>query len=183
MLNAKIDHATRDMCNLFIGVLLSVINMGEIKRPEVPDNLKAPAGEEVVLQTHATGVQIYGCQAGADGKTVWTLKRPEAELFDIHGKKIGQHGAGPSWKHNDGSEVIGKMAAKADAPAADSIPWLLVNVTSHSGAGILSGVTTIQRVNTQGGQPPSTADCNSSSANSEVKIKYSADYYFYAPSR
>ena|SRR5258708_6592328 len=166
---------------LVFGVLLSGASMREIKRPEVPDNLKATAGEEVVLQTHATGVQVYGCQAGADGKTVWTLKRPEAELFDAHGKKIGQHGAGPSWKHNDGSEVTGKMAAKADAPSADSIPWLLVNVINRSGSGVLSRVTTIQRIHTQGGQSPSAADCNGSSANSEVKIKYSADYYFYAP--
>lgn len=172
----------RQICmSCVLGFFLSVTNVGEIKRPEVPDNIKAPAGEKVVLQTHATGVQIYGCQAGADGKPVWTLKRPEAELFDQEGKATGHHGAGPSWKHNDGSEVIGKMAAKADSPSPDSIPWLLVNVTNHSGQGVLSRVTTIQRIHTQGGQPPSAADCNSSTANSEVKIKYSADYYFYSP--
>ena len=31
-------------------------------RPEVPDNLKAPAGEDVILVGHAKGVQIYVCQ-------------------------------------------------------------------------------------------------------------------------
>ena len=36
----------------------------EIPRPDVPDSLKAPAGEEVILVGHATGVQIYKCQAG-----------------------------------------------------------------------------------------------------------------------
>jgi hypothetical protein len=176
----KLIDAARHAHDLCFGVLLSVTNLGNIKRPEVPDNLKAPAGERVVLQMHATGVQIYGCQAGSDGKQVWTLKRPEADLFARQGKKIGQHSAGPSWKHNDGSEVIGKMAAKADAPSAGSIPWLMVNVTNHSGSGVLSGVTTIQRIHTQGGQPPAT-DCDSAPANSEVKVKYSADYYFYAP--
>jgi hypothetical protein len=179
----KLVHAATDMHDLCFWSSLSVTNLGDINRPEVPDTLKAPAGEKVVLQAHATGVQIYGCQAGADGKLAWTLKRPEADLFDPQGKKIGQHGAGPSWKHNDGSEVIGKMAAKADAPSAGSIPWLLVNVTNHSGSGVLSRVTTIQRIHTQGGQPPSAADCDSTHANSEVKIKYSADYYFYAPNQ
>ncbi len=38
-------------------------------RPEVPDNLKAPANEEVILVGHATGVQIYVCQAGERSKS------------------------------------------------------------------------------------------------------------------
>lgn len=154
--------------------------MGEIKQPEVPESIKAPAGEKIVLHARATGVQVYGCQAGADGKLGWTLKRPEAELFDQEGTKIGQHGAGPSWKHNDGSEVIGKLAARADSPSG-SIPWLLLNAASHSGSGVLSRVTTIQRIHTEGGQPPKAEDCNNAQTNSEARIKYSADYYFYAP--
>lgn len=154
--------------------------MGEIKQPEVPESIKAPAGEKIVLQAHATGFQIYGCQGGPDGKLAWTLKRPEAQLFDQQGNKIGEHGAGPIWKHNDGSEVTGKVAARADSPSG-SIPWLLLNAANHSGTGVLSRVTTIQRIHTEGGQPPSAADC--SQANSEARIKYSADYYFYAPDK
>jgi hypothetical protein len=41
--------------------------------PDVPDSIQAPAGEEVVLYTHATGSQIYTCQAAADGKFNWAL--------------------------------------------------------------------------------------------------------------
>lgn len=154
--------------------------MGQAKRPEVPDSIKAPAGEKIVLLAHAIGFQIYGCQAGADGKLAWALKRPEAELFDQQGNKIGQHGAGPSWKHNDGSEVAGKVAARVDSPSG-AIPWLLLNATSHAGNGLLTHVTTIQRIHTEGGQPPKPEDCGSAQANAEAKIKYSADYYFYAP--
>ncbi len=155
--------------------------MGQAKRPDVPENIKAPMGEKIVLQAHAIGFQVYGCQASPDGKLAWTLKRPEAELFDTHGNKIGQHGAGPTWKHNDGSEVVGKVAARADSPSG-SIPWLLLNATSHAGSGLLTRVTTIQRIQTEGGQPPKPDDCGSAQVNSEAKIKYSADYYFYAPS-
>ena len=102
----------------------------------------------------ATGFQIYVCRPDADGKPAWTLKAPEAELFDEQGKSIGKHFGGPTWQLNDGSQITGKMAAKADAPDPKAIPWLLVTVTGHSGSGKLSGVTAIQRVNTVGGLAP-----------------------------
>jgi Protein of unknown function (DUF3455) len=157
---------------------------GQAKLPsDVPDNLKVPAGEELILATHATGFQIYTCQAGADQKLSWVLKAPDAKLMDASGKVIGTHYAGPSWKDNDGSEVTGKMAARHDAPAADSIPWLLVNVASHSGSdGVLSRATTIQRLHTKGGQAPA-GGCGESERGSELKVPYSADYYFYAPAK
>lgn len=151
-------------------------------RPDVPPKLAAAATEEVVLQAHASGVQIYTCQAGADQKLSWTLKVPEAELFDAGGKSIGRHFAGPTWKHNDGSEVAGKAVAREDAPEAGAIPWLLVTVTSHSGTGILSRVTTIQRIHTKGGQAPA-AGCDDAHRDAESKSAYSADYYFYAPAQ
>jgi hypothetical protein len=34
----------------------------DIPRPSVPDQIKAPANEEVVLVAHATGSQIYTCE-------------------------------------------------------------------------------------------------------------------------
>src|SRR5882762_8639540 len=71
--------------------------------PDVPDAIQVPAGQEVVLFAHASGSQIYTCQAGADGKFTWTLKAPEAELRDRNDKVIGQHSAGPTWKLKDGS--------------------------------------------------------------------------------
>jgi hypothetical protein len=150
-------------------------------RPDVPENLKAPASEEVILAAHATGVQIYTCQPGADQKLAWVLKAPEAELTDSAGKKIAHHFAGPTWKHVDGSEVTGKVLAKHDAPKPDAIPWLLLAAASHAGEGILSHVTSIQRIHTEGGLPPGAGTCDASSNGKESKSAYSADYYFYAP--
>src|SRR5215831_10999879 len=129
---------------------------------DVPEKIKAPAGEELVLTVHASGSQIYVCQAGADGKYSWTLKAPEAELRNQQGAIIGHHFAGPSWKHNDGSEIKGKAVARVDSPNSDSIPWLLVTVTDRSGNGVLSRVTSIQRVHTKGGQPPPAGTCGES---------------------
>jgi|SRR5215469_2984270 len=162
-----------------VGGLLALANPPQIPNPQVPDSIKAPAGEKVVLQVHAVGSQIYTCQASADQKFSWTLKGPDAQLSDAAGKNIGTHYTGPTWKHMDGSEVVGKVAGRADSPDAGSIPWLLLTATSHAGTGILSRVTTIQRINTNGGQPPS--GCDASHTGAEVKVPYSADYYFYAP--
>jgi len=148
--------------------------------PDVPDAIQVPQGEQPVLFAAATGSQIYTCQAGADGKFSWTLKAPDAELKDQEGKIIGSHFAGPTWKLNDGSEVTGKAAAHVDSPDAGSVQWLLLNVVGHAGKGLLTNVTTIQRVRTHGGKPPSEG-CDQSHRDAETKSSYTADYYFYAP--
>jgi hypothetical protein len=113
----------------------------------------------------------------------WTLKAPEADLHDEQGAIIGQHYAGPTWKHKDGSEVTGKAVARVDSPDSGSIPWLLVTVTGHSGNGVFSHVTSIQRIHTRGGQPPPSAECSASKESVDVKSSYTADYYFYAPAK
>jgi hypothetical protein len=150
--------------------------------PDVPDTIAAPAGEEVILYAHGTGSQIYTCQSSADGIFAWTLKAPDAELHDRKDKVIGSHSAGPSWKLKDGSEVTGKAAAHVDSLGGESIPWLLVNAVGHAGKGLLTTVTTIQRVRTHGGMPPDDV-CDAAHVNTESKSSYSADYYFYAPSK
>jgi uncharacterized protein DUF3455 len=151
-----------------------------VQKPIVPDSIQSPAGEELVLMARATGFQIYVCRPDANGKRTWTLKAPDAELFDERGKSIGRHFGGPTWQLNDGSQITGKLAAKVDAPDPTAIPWLLVTVTGHSGSGKLIGVTSIQRVNTVGGLAPSAQECSSQSEEVEFKSSYSADYYFYA---
>jgi hypothetical protein len=149
--------------------------------PDVPDAIAIPAGLEPVLFVRAKGSQIYTCQAGTDGKFSWTLKGPEAELKDRKDKVIGQHSVGPTWKLKDGSEVTGQAVAHVDSLDPDSIPWLLVNVQSHAGKGLLTNVTTIQRVHTHGGKPGNDDVCDESHKGSETKSSYTADYYFYAP--
>jgi hypothetical protein len=161
-----------------------------VQKPTVPDSIQAPAGEELVLMARATGFQIYVCRPDADGKPAWTLKAPDAELFDEQGKSIGKHFGGPTWQLKDGSQLTGRMTAKIDASDPKAIPWLLVTVTGHSGSGKLSGVTSIQRVNTVGGLAPqslapeslapSPSECTAQSGEVEFKSSYSADYYFYA---
>jgi hypothetical protein len=150
-----------------------------VEKPAVPHAIQASAGEELVLVARASGFQIYVCRADAEGKPVWVLRAPEAQLFDRQGNSIGRHFGGPTWQHNDGSQITARMAAKADAPEAGTIPWLLLTVTGHTGSGALSGVTTIQRINTAGGLAP-VEGCSAANIEAEFKSSYTADYYFYA---
>jgi hypothetical protein len=149
--------------------------------PPIPDAIKAPAGEKLVLKAHATGFQVYTCNTGADGVQQWTLKAPDADLHDKKGAVIGHHFAGPTWKHKDGSEVKGKASAHVESPDANSIAWLLVSAIGHTGDGVFAKVSSIQRINTKGGNPPPASECDASKSGTESKSKYSADYYFYAP--
>lgn len=145
---------------------------------QVPQQLQPPANEELLLQVHAKGEQVYTCKS--DGaQFTWTLKAPEAQLFDKDGKPFGRHFAGPSWEANDGSRVTGKAIANAPSPDSNSVPWLLVSVLSHDGTGALSRATSIQRINTKGGRSPASG-CDVSHVGQEVRAPYSADYLFYA---
>jgi Protein of unknown function (DUF3455) len=148
---------------------------------DAPSKLAVPAGLELVLSARGVGSQIYTCEAGAEGAFSWTFKAPEAELRDKDGKPIGQHFAGPTWKLNDGSEVTARANARVDSLEANSIPWLVGNAISHGdGKGLLTKVTTIQRLHTHGGKPPA-AGCDEAHKDAETKSGYTADYYFYAP--
>jgi len=150
--------------------------------PDVPDAIAVPEGLHPVLFVRAKGTQNYTCQAGSDGNFSWTLKGPDAELKDRKDKVVGQHLAGPTWKLKDGSEVTGKAAAHVESLDSDSIPWLLVDVVNNSGKGVLAKVTKIQRVHTHGGKPGNDP-CDESHKDAETKSDYTADYYFFAPTK
>jgi len=144
-----------------------------------PKELQPPAGEQLLLQVHAKGDQIYSCKADG-GQFAWTLKAPDAQLFDKGGKLFGKHFAGPSWEASDGSRVTGKAVANTPSPDPDSIPWLLLTVVSRSGDGKLTRVTSIQRINTKGGKAPPSG-CDAAHAGQEERAPYTADYIFFAP--
>ena len=148
------------------------------EQQEVPPALQPPVNEKLILQLRGTGDQIYSCKSEG-GLFRWTLKAPDAQLSDIKGQSFGKHFAGPTWQSNDGSRVTGKLAASVDSPDADSIPWLVLKVVTHTGDGILARATTIQRLHTQGGKAPADG-CDSDHVNQEVRVAYSADYLFYA---
>ncbi len=137
-----------------------------------------PATQHPILTTTGKGVQIYTCQ-DVSGAPKWVFQAPEAKLFDKTGQEVGTHGAGPVWKHKDGSSIKGQLVTKSDAPAPGDIPWLLLKTESHEGTGVLSTVDYIQRAETHGGVAPTTG-CDAGHANATARIPYTATYTFYA---
>jgi hypothetical protein len=148
--------------------------------PEVPEALKVPSAQVLSLETQATGVQIYECNASKDDPTrfAWVFKAPEAELFDNAGKKIGRHYAGPTWESNDGSKVVGEVKARDNGPDPDAIPWLLLSAKSTSGSGVFGQTQSIQRVQTAGGKAPA-GGCNQAQVGEEARVPYTATYHFF----
>ena len=140
-----------------------------------------PQGSAPVLELVADGVQIYTCEA-TEGVFGWSFKMPEANLFDKEGRQVGTHFAGPTWKIEDGSEVVGEVVAKADATEPRAIQWLLLRAKSHQGSGVLSAVAYIRRAETKGGLAPSTG-CDTSHLSQQARMRYSATYQFFSAAK
>jgi hypothetical protein len=150
----------------------TVLALAGAASAQVPAAIAAP-GESVVATIHAEGAQVYECKAGADGKLAWAFREPIATLV-LDGKTVGRHYAGPNWEHADGSAVVGKAVANAPGKSASDIPWLKLEVTAQRGSGALSGVTTVQRINTVGGVHSGACD----KAGALHSAPYAADYVF-----
>jgi hypothetical protein len=157
---------------LILLLLLGSLVSAPAAETPLPDAIAAP-GETIVLAVHAEGAQVYDCKAAADGKLAWAFREPIATLM-ADGKTVGRHYAGPNWEHVDGSAVTGKVAGSAPGATPNDIPWLKLNVVSSRGSGILTGVTTVQRINTSGGNLQGPCE----QAGTYRSVPYSADYVF-----
>jgi hypothetical protein len=138
-----------------------------------PDSI-AVNGEDLVATTHAQGSQVYECKADISGKLAWQFREPIATLL-VDDKTVGRHFAGPTWELADGSTVMGRVSGRAPGATAYDIALLKLEVTSRRGSGQLSGVSTIQRLNTKGG----VAEGPCERAGAFLSVPYSADYKFY----
>jgi hypothetical protein len=150
--------------------------------PKSPPELQVPPNSSLVLKARGKGDQIYECAAKPDDAKVfaWKLKAPEADLFNDAGEKVAHHFAGPTWQATDGSTALGSVMAKADAPDATAIPWLLLT-TVGKGPGVLAPVMHVQRLDTSGGKAPdSGCDAAHAKKKAEVRVPYEATYYFYS---
>ena len=151
-------------------------------------SLRPSVNEQLYLISPAKGVQIYQCQRRhlnrgererpyKYNKYKWQFEAPEAVLYDRSGSTIGKHYGGPTWEGNDGSKVVGKVKASVDY-GSTAIPWLLLDAASTQGNGIFGKTSSLQRLNTVGGNVPSSG-CNSSTVGQKVRVPYTANYYFY----
>jgi uncharacterized protein DUF3455 len=103
------------------------------------------------------------------------LPGPAPRLEDADGKSaVGTHYVGPKWETTSGSKVEGTVIDRCTVDP-NAVQCLSLSGKS-TGAGVLDGVTFIQRVNTVGGKAPSTGGAFTGG---EISVPYSAEYFFY----
>jgi hypothetical protein len=158
-----------------LSVIAFILAAYPVQRPaaQVPLPISAAHGAAIAALYHAEGVQVYECAPAAGGQLAWQSREPVATLI-ADGNTVGRHYEGPKWEHIDGSVVRGKPVASIPAKTQGDIPWLKLEVVGKSGKGIFSGVTTVQRINTQGGVAHGACE----EAGSFRSVPYSADYVF-----
>ena len=144
----------------------------------IPEILKVPDGNVLLLRARGRGVQKYTPPVSATSKPT-----PHAVLLtgdEDEGDLAAIHFGGPTWEALDGSSVVGDAANAKHYPAPDpdGVDWLLIPAKSTSGNGLFSPVTYIQRLYTDGGKPPAE-NCDQADNDSEILVEYSAEYRFY----
>jgi len=165
--------AVLSACNSMSPMMMKVDNAS------LPEPVRVPSGQKVVMTTSGVGEITYECREKKDmaGQHEWAFVGPVATLYGADKKAVGKYYAGPTWEANDGSKVTGKQVAVAPATPG-SIPLQLVKAEPAMGAGAMMGVSYIQRLNTKGGVAPSMA-CDAMSKGKRLQVAYEADYVFY----
>ncbi len=141
-----------------------------IPEPIRPPDGSRPIGAYVVVK----GTQNYTCSVPAGATTgTWPLtSTPEAQLLGTGGRI--HHFAGPTWQSVRDSSLVTAKKLK-DSPREGAIAELLLQVTSHSGKGVLSKADWISRLFTSGGLAPTTG-CTTGQT---VAVPYKALYVFW----
>lgn len=156
--------------------MTSMKPMAIYSQDALPDAVKVPAGNKVAMETVGVGEITYECRdkANAPGMTEWVFVGPKAVLNDRSGKQVGTYYGPPAiWKSMDGSKLTATQLAVAPS-GAGNLPYQLVKANPAMGAGMMSGVTHIQRVALKGGVAPSTT-CSAANKGSKEIVQYQTD--------
>ncbi len=145
----------------------------------IPDRIKVPAGHRLLFNAYARGVQVYACpgvQTPAPFAILLKNDRPGEDLLGIHFLEANV----PVWQALDGSKCIGAVDAVNEllSPDPESLAWWLIPARSAGGAGLLSRVTFVQRLFTQGGQTQAE-DWKNRAEGSPLLLEFSAQFFFY----
>jgi hypothetical protein len=144
-------------------------------RLTVPPAIEVPAGNVLIGDFFAKGVQVYQCTSGA-----WAFVEPAANLLGwaLRPSNLATavHFRGPSWESADDGSLV-EARAVANSPVPGSIPQLLLQATRNRGDGAFGQVSYLQRLATRGGAAP-TGPCTDGQT---IGVPYQARYRFFAP--
>ena len=190
------------------GAISLPAHAAKVTPPSVPPELNVDDGNHPFLVGHAFGSQNYVCAPSTKSATgvAYTLFTPEATLVNDDLDQIITHYFSPNedqrppgdpntnpaviadgairatWQSRDGSTVWAK--AKAQVIVTDgAISWVLLDVVGHkdglTGGNRLSNTKQIQRLSTQGGNPPKDGCASTADLGHTAFSDYTADYFFY----
>lgn len=150
----------------------------------IPGDLKVPQGNKLVMQTYASGVQIYQVRRTVADPNVfaWVNIAPSATVYakPDFTLPVAIHYGGPSWEFTKGpfkdEKVVGTKL-KGITVDATAVQWLLLKAVD-SLSSPQNKITYIQRLCTTGGLPPSTVPAESNLGTLD-SIPYTANYLFY----
>lgn len=143
----------------------------------LPPRLQPSAAEEPAFMLSAEGVHVFECKPGGPDGFTWSFVAPDATLFE--GSRTAATQSVPNlWESSSDRSSVTAVARATQSAAEGDLPWALFGAQPLSDTGLFAGVTSIQRINTAGGVAPSQA-CSEDSAGSELRIPFTADYYFY----
>ena len=153
--------------------------MMKVDNASLPEPVRVPAGQKMMMAATGVGEITYECREKKDvaGQHEWAFVAPVATLYSADRKTVGKYYAGPTWEAADGSKVTGKQLAVSPA-SPGNIALQLVKADPATGAGAMTGVSYIQRLNTKGGVAPARA-CDAASKGQRQQVGYEADYVFY----
>ena len=166
--------------------MMTMANKPVFSQQALPDAVKVPAGFKVAMETVGVGEISDECRAktgaaGAAGEFEWVFVGPKAVLNDRSGKAVGTYYGPPAtWETMDGSKITATQLAVAPA-GAGNIPFQLLKANTAMGAGMMNGVSHIQRVATRGGTAPALP-CAATSLGQKQVVNYQADYIFWKAS-
>ena len=163
----------------------------------LPTAIAVPSGATFKIHDHAIGVQVYTCTAsaaggagggGGAGGRRWQRRHDllvgaqaagrGALRFELragrHARRWGRTGPPPTASVVNGAKVAGVNSTMSGAVAvAPPVKRRRPRARASS-----ADITYVQRLNTAGGPAPATG-CDATSAATDIRIPYSADYYFF----
>jgi hypothetical protein len=152
-----------------------------ISEPSVAYPLRVLPSEAPAFMLTANGVQIYACQQvpGDPNAYAWFAQAPDATLYD-GSASVARLASPNEWQSLQDLSSVSAVPMRMQAAGDANLPWELLHAVPTTDTGMFAGVSSIQRVNTQGGAPPS-GGCDGTHVGDEARVAFTADYYFYKP--
>ncbi|HYG46067.1 MAG TPA: DUF3455 domain-containing protein [Bordetella sp.] len=169
-------------CRSTLAGCIAIATASAAASENVPAVMQVPAGNYVAWRAPAEGVITYACRHSQSdaSKLQWVIDGAQAKLGATAGAQGGTYASPPeTWRAADGSSLTGIEVVRAPA-GADRLYDQLVMANPAGGAGVLSGVTYIQRIVRDGGAAPGSP-CDRASLNQRVGVPYRASYVFWKP--